>query len=597
MYLLSKHASDSHRARPRATFALRLAAASLAVLASGPLGLACNSSDVDAPSSESEIAEPWAAELEPWFGAQASVVHGAPPHAEFAVSIDARLSAEGGSVEASSLELRGTWRLVAVESQDTNSWVLAQLRVDHLALPADHAVAVGPEEYTRRIRSELERPVLLELGQNAAVVGLKAPADLVSTALGAIKMLAASLQFSRPISDQASWSGVEGDATGLYQAKYERLDATVVERTKLEYVKLPPAPTTLAQQGSSAQHSTSRFEIKEARNTYTLAADGWLQRIEGKESVVSRADETLPELHSECSWRLTRRADATPLELAHELVTSLQQETKATLHAPTPPAGYAYELDLAKVGPEAKLAPLLAELATLEPSRDPDQGTRARRLQLALRALLRLSSAAERDAWAHVEASGNSTDAVLGALAHSGSAESQARVMQLLVKAERLRPAMRNDLLISLSTHATASTPLLDGAIQMTKDPVLGNQALLALGSMAFRLRESAPALATRALSELTSRLAKTSDRQDFEQLDLLLRALGNAGHPDSLSHLEAFLGASRADVRASAVGALRRIPGAHIDDRLKRIKATDGEPEVQQSVLTVALERAGEGS
>src|SRR5690606_5786352 len=118
----------------------------------------------------------------------------------------------------------------------------------------------------------------------------------------------------------------------------------------------------------------------------------------------------------------------------------------------------------------------------------------------------------------------------------------------------------RGDLLISLSLAPRPSAEVVRGFEALLDDPLLQDQALLGLGSAAYRLKDDDPELTRHIYTTLERRLAAATVGGSFKTTKTVLKALGNSGLPALLTTLRPYLAAEQGPVRAAAVYALRRV-------------------------------------
>jgi HEAT repeat protein len=122
-------------------------------------------------------------------------------------------------------------------------------------------------------------------------------------------------------------------------------------------------------------------------------------------------------------------------------------------------------------------------------------------------------------------------------------------------------------------------------------DPALQGGATLALGGAARRssgqpeLEESSE----RAVADLV-RGANTATTPQGRRL--YLGALGNAGSPEALPAIQQALADDSGDIRATAMNALRHIPGPEADASIARALRSDPDVMVRLSAVSVAERR-----
>jgi len=498
----------------------------------------------------------------------------------FDVQVDAETTSPEAPGKSHFLHVAGSWTLTNA-SQGGARQVLAQLQLTRLDLSDDHALPVGKDKYRSRIRAELERAVLLDLNERGAVIGIHAPRDLVSTASGAIRMLAASFQLTLPKTGASNdWNAGEQDVSGTYSAEYRALGAHTLVRKKLAYTALP-AP--------DANSAPVKYEIRTNETRFELSPSGAIASAVGAESVLLDDGEgALPPLAVTSSFRITRRADETQGELPEERLQLLALPSQALSAIPAPEA-QAYELDLAKAANGTQIADILADMARTDPAHGSGDAHAFRRLTAALEAAVRIDEDAEHAAFARSETGQPYTAEVLTALARSNRPETLLEVAKRLQNSERLSPELRARTLIALSTNASLTRPVVRALEALTSDPELGDGALLGLGALSFRLQRTNPPLSQEIYASLAARLDRATTP---EQTEVALRALGNAGNIAALPKLEQFLSVPDPRLRAVAVGSLRRLQGPAADTLLARIDENDKDEAVQDAVHRVLSAR-----
>src|SRR5262249_6926773 len=207
---------------------------------------------------------------------------------------------------------------------------------------------------------------------------------------------------------------------------------------------------------------------------------------------------------------------------------------------------------------------------------------------VALTALLRLHPDGLKTIEAEVRAGSPLSGTLIEALRDVGSAEAQA-VLRELVTLPNLDNARRMLAARSLS-HVELPTPETVAVLtQLQADDKLGVQATYGLGSNIYRLQKTDPSRASLLLASLQRQLSAAVTDQERT---MLLTALGNAGHPDSLESIRRFVEDGSVGVRAAAAQALRRIPGETADSLLVKL-SEDPEENVRFSAIDAISERS----
>lgn len=516
--------------------------------------------------------------LDPWLGPARAAA--GSPQSEFDVELEAETTSPEAPGRSRFLRLAGTWTFTKA-SQGAGRQVLAELKLSRLELSDDHALPVGKDKYRRRIRAELERAVVFDLNERGAVVAMHAPRDLVSTALGAIRMLAASFQLTMaPAGAGGNWTAREQDASGTYRAEYRALGANAIVRKKTAYTELP-AP--------EADSAPVKYEIRKSEARFELSPSGSIASSAGSESVLLDDGEgALPPLEMKSSFRIARRADTTRAQLPEQSARLMALPSRALNAAPEPEA-QSYELDLAKAASGTRLDAILTDMARTDPTRGAGDTHAFRRLNAALEAAVRIDEDAEHAAFARSEPGQPYAAELLTALARSNRPEALLHIAKRLQPSSRLPLELRARTLIALSKNAYVTRPVVRALEALTSDPQLGEGAVLGLGALSYRLQRTDPLLAQEIHHLLAARLDQAGTR---EQTELALRALGNAGNGASLPKLERFLVARDPKLRAVAVEALRRLEGPEVNALLAQIQENDTDEAVQDAVQSVLATR-----
>ena len=536
------------------------------------LGAGCSTESGNGAEGQKHVAP------DPWLGAARAAAGSS--RSVFDVQLDAETTSPEAPGRSRFLRLAGTWTFTKT-SEGAARQVLAQLKLTRLELSDGHALSVGKDKYRSRIHAELERAVLFDVNERGAVVGMHAPRDLVSTALGAIRMLAASFQLTAaPAGAGGNWTAHEQDASGTYSAEYRALGADAVARKKIAYTELPP---------QEADSTPVKYEIQKSESRFELSPSGAIVSCVGSESVLLDDGEgALPPLEVNSTFRIARRADTTEKQLPEQLA-QLKTLPSRALSATPDPEAQAYELDLAKTANGTQIDTILADMARTDPARGSGDTHAFRRLIAALEAAVRIDEDAEHAAIARSEAGQAYTAEILTALARSNRPETLLYVAKRLQASDGLSLELRARTLIALSKNPSVTRPVVRALEALLSDPRLGEGALLGLGALSYRLQRTDPPLSQEIYESLAARLDRAATP---EQTELALRALGNAGNSAALPKLERFLVARDPKLRAVAVGALRRLEGPAVKALIAEIAESDEDEAVQAAVQSVLSAR-----
>jgi hypothetical protein len=498
-------------------------------------------------------------------------------------TFDVQLDAEARSPDAPErsrfLRLAGIWTFTQLSG--AGGQVLARLKLTRLELSDDHALPIGREQYRSRIQAEIERAVLFDLNERGAIVGMHAPLDLVSTARGAIQMLAASFQLTIVPSGQGeSWRAEEQDASGTYAAEYRLLSENAIARKKLRYTEVPPV-----EEGSTPV----KYEIQKSEARFELSPAGAIASCTGAESLVLDDQEgALPRLETKTTFRIARKSDTLRKEVP-EQAAELRALPARALNAAPEPEAMRYELDLAKAAGGTRIDNILADMARTDPARGAGDPHAFRRLVASLAAAVRIDEDADDVALSQIDAGGPYTAELLTALARSNRPKTLLKVVQKLRASSRLAPELRARGLMALSKNASVDRSVVDAIEALTTEPRIGDGAVLGLGALSYRLRRTNPMLSQQIYESLAARLERATT---YQQTELVLRAIGNAGNDAALPKIERFLANPNPKLRAIAVAALRRLEDPAVKILLAEVEKNDPDETVQDALRGVLLMR-----
>lgn len=534
--------------------------------------------------SVSPAAAPRALELAGLFPASESESTALAPRRIYGVELKATLTPQNpqGSVpervvSGSQLSVTGIWSVTLVGREGESALFLAELDVKELEVTAPESALVTAAEYKARVASELSRPLLVKQDARGRVTGIKSEARRMAAALAAARSIVAAVQTSAPGQNEPKWLADEEDAGGRFRAHYERTAEHAFLKKKSEYLEVdsgeglrPPKP--------------DEFRVVASEAKLLSSASGAVTRVESSETLNVNPGPGLPPLASNTSIALHFQREERVARPVAQLG-ALHGVDWAPLHRQPPQEAHEFEIDLTKAGNYASVAQVLAELDRLDVKKKSEDGDRQKRLQIALTALFRLEPDTVKDASAALTKRPRHADVLLRALAASGTEESQRVVLgMLLLPTPELVGKARAEVFANVSLARKPSPELVRGFHKLLSDPQLEGQALLGLGSAAFRLQRDEPARSREILKTLETELQRATKEGSFKRAALVLKAFGNAGHPDMIGMLQPYLTASQHQVRAAAVAALRRIDHGEVDKLLEAYLASDTNADVRKA-------------
>lgn len=441
------------------------------------------------------------------------------------------------------LTIRGTW---AVEPVDREAVVEVTLEGAALGGPG-----VLPEAEALALPFQL-RVAGGKLSALAFDPALQAEArDLIATVATAVQLTEG---------EGASWTAVEEDLNGRYEATYEREPGGGLVRTRRYTALRTPAGWNEKQAAAVRVEGDTRFELDAAGVVRATVAE-----------------------------RVTIALDDQRGAAEARIEATLVRDDMRTV-APRPGADLAFgpialaatpmsrgDVDAQLLG-DHDLDSLLAAFSELEglPARGPAAGKWRATQLLRLRALLRQSPEAAPDvARAFAERAGGDPrelSILAQSLAEAGTPESRDALLDLAVA--ELPAGARERVVLALGRldEPTAETA---GAIARSLDDrELGSVPALALGSAAGKLAGSDAEAAGGAVDELLTRYAEASS---YDERRLYLQALANSGDPRAMEALRAALVGGDPRLAEVAAFGLRFMPGPDADTLLAGLLAGPG--------------------
>jgi hypothetical protein len=320
------------------------------------------------------------------------------------------------------------------------------------------------------------------------------------------------------------------------------------------------------------------------------AERGVVTSVEGREQQVTAiAGKTVG--RGEASFRLTF-AETTPVSAAElsQLRRTFAERRGRTPDLPLSEDAADQTLEEAMQRKELggdTLESLLALMDRLDRAKDDDE--RLNRLYLKLKALIYLEPAAAVKLGSHVASAPTESlrmRVLSGALSAVGNEGAQQALMSAIraraedqLALQRLLPA-----LAGTTDPVPAAEELVRGFAERAASPEVRSLAILAMGTLAHQLLESAPARANGIVSWLARRLEVA---RETEATQLLLLALGNVGSEAAFPRVERFLSDPLPYLRIAAAGALVQLPGTIADGWLHKLAKSDPDPLVRVEAVS----------
>jgi HEAT repeat protein len=496
---------------------------------------------------------------------------------EYVHTLDYRMNfgstdANAAASPALNFHLRSQWKTTVSEVRGSHVVVAIELANVTLEAPG------GASAVVERVKGAFTQPLFVEFDEHGRALHAYVTPGLEPIALGILRDVVTSLQFTTPQEPALRWRALEFDPAGEYSAEYLARSDGQFSRQKTGYARLAGA------HGLSAAGSAPRPVIRSYRAEFALDDWGRVTRSTSAAEVATPLMGDAPEFLGTTRIELgfVSRVHRTG-ELPRRPGTLM--ERSLTLE----PADFklsGQNADRSTVG-GSSFEQILSELDGLK----PDDYQAASGVQHRLGALFRLDPAAIPKALAALNP--RNAQAILGALGDAATPEAQKALASVAADSRRSVGERQSavDAMFSLDQPLPearkALTTLLNDA-----DPELKKNASYMLGIMSRRISESEPGEAKALVGRFTTDLASAPNSQERMRA---LGALGNSGSPDALQEISKSLTSNDPAVRGASASALRFVPGAEADALVAKTITSDPDAGVRRAALMAASYRAYE--
>lgn len=191
---------------------------------------------------------------------------------------------------------------------------------------------------------------------------------------------------------------------------------------------------------------------------------------------------------------------------------------------------------------------------------------------------------------------GKTASVLAFALARSGTPQA-VQALERAVWDDGMPTAHRAQATSALVDQPTPTEKTLRTLTEATRQPSrvsedVSGVARNAIGQLAAEQERTQPQLAEEARKVLREELQRASDPG---QKAYALTAIGNAGHPSLIEDIRPVLTDPQDELRATAAGALRRMPLDLSEPLLRQRLGVDHSPQVRQAAATALLSATGE--
>ncbi|MET0794653.1 MAG: HEAT repeat domain-containing protein [Polyangiaceae bacterium] len=511
------------------------------------------------------------------------------------------LNSEAQLQQGSMLSVRLTGQLTVVPTAvDTKKLSLVLLLSDV------HVEGRGPdgEQSIEALARELTQPAFFEF-EAGRMREAWLPRGVSAFAASIERTLGAALQFVVPPDARGDkWTSLENDGTGQYRAEYQALPpAGKFGKRKLSYQSLIASNQNLPRVSLGSAPIEVSAEVVRSDGSIELDAARHLAAVSYKEELRAKLMQATPVTSTttlELKLSTVEAQSAAPKlsELSDKLVhLAADQPYLAAAPVNLDPAhiaGMTFEQALSELETLEKDWKIPAQAssdpkrAAPDPHADQERAQRLSHVFIALEAIFRQKPETIAQAVASIRAGSPAKNALVDALAASGSAGGQAAVLTLVGDkqlAAELRQAAAGGLIrVDHPTDATVA-----GLARLIDDPLLEDYATYGLGTFARKLRSSGEVERSDRISRVL--LEKLGHAKTRDEKITALRGLANSAYPGALPAVQPYLKDSDSILRASGVEALRLMqhPAA---DALVAAALSDASINVRNAALETAAVR-----
>lgn len=491
-----------------------------------------------------------------------------------------RGAAEAGDRDQFRLAIVATLQLAVVQADAISLLVEAVLLDPRVEIGAMDRAA------TQRVAGLLAQPFYLQMAPSGQLRGLRLRSGHTAFTRGLLKALIANLQYVRTDAKEgATWTSREFDATGEYEARYERsADRRHCRKERLRYTQVSTA------QGLLPVSSLGKLQGKlQVQLELDPGADPAAELIglRGEESLQVDPGPGMPQVSSEGRFSLRYVQSRAIADSDARAARALSGEYEVVAMAQTeldPESERRGDEQLAR---GASFSELLARIDALGATGD---GAERAELLSRVAAVLRLQPTAATQAQQAIAAGAAeaTTRTLLGALGAAGSVPTQSALVAMAESAA-LSPDVRSNAvaMLGLGDHPSDATVASLSKLAGDRDVDVRNTAALALGNAALAQRRAGQVgESEQATDELLAKLAAATTTD--EQI-LYLQALGNAGDARALPAIQTALTAPDEELRSAAVTALRFIAAEPVDALIANALLRDPSARVRRSAVFAA--------
>ncbi len=420
-----------------------------------------------------------------------------------------------------------------------------------------------PANNAATFEAELAKTFAVELSRGIVKAYFEPP-SVAATVVGFRRHLVAALQFGEHAST-GTWTSSEWDATGLSEVEY-RAVAGAERRWDWKKIGYERVVSTQQRAAGSIDTNTIKPEVVHSSGQTVADASGIVSVSRDETLSVPVSDST--KLTTHLVLKLERKGFGPPMPASQR-----QQNLKDLLRAEVgTPAAIADQklIDQARIGAHT-FPEVVASFSALEAKQGgaPASAAEAGPLFHALVAILRQQPENVAAAIKLVRARSPITNTLIDALGMASTAQSLESLSALALDTSLQSPVR----LRAVGSFIRAQQPgqtAFELAVKMLKEPLLRENALYGIGSFVRQLRERGePVLADAGVQVLAQQLKSSATAGDRATT---LMAISNSGSPELYDAAVAYQADSDSSVRQAAIQAIRLMPQAEAETRLREV-------------------------
>lgn len=430
-------------------------------------------------------------------------------------------------------------------------------------------------ERAKGVEGELAQAFFVTINQAGHVTELQVPPEATSLVASLRKHIATLVQYE--VNEEKTWETEENDSTGVYHARYENSSDDKGQNAKL--VRTKDRYTQMLTAKGLVIAGTEVKQVVAGRALIALDAESWPLSVHVDERSTTIVGKGMNDIVSSRRDDLELTSSDDEAGALGSFFREGQGYESISLQSLELFVGQRQSADVALVNGRS-LNVLLAGLEAKDEQSSMDA-------TIALESYLRLHPESALSLGSRMRHYDAGAKRIYGALAASGTAESQDVLAEVL--RDRKAPSdAREDAAISLSLAENPQRESLESLRQMMsdKDDEVASASKLAAGNVARKLSATDADAAGDVVTDLLQRLDAARDAGEHV---LLLRALGNAGDTRILPYAERFLADAFGAVRGAACESLTFVKSVDADNLLVRTMLRDEESEVRISAIRVS--------